>query len=236
MHGVLVAAAARRGQSGAVTAAAAAARALQRDRADVAPPTRTAAPGADQRLVDRARAGRGGARACCAGAAGARPSGPQGRKHRHPDQQRGQREAAHQQQVGVVPSRPRAPTTTAATTATTPSAPGTRPLVAWNARTVVLGAHPSSSAPALTRIAASLAPTTLCWAGDSHLRTSATPTAPAAGFDDITRSDASLRRFLHGLPGVDQVGAEARAAGSAPGPSRPPPRPTPSTWPSGWST
>jgi len=30
---------------------------------------------------------------------------------------------------------------------------------------------------------------------------------------EITRSDASLRRFLHGLPGVDQVGAEARAAG-----------------------
>jgi deoxyribose-phosphate aldolase len=29
---------------------------------------------------------------------------------------------------------------------------------------------------------------------------------------DITGSDASLRRFLHGLPGVDQVGAEARAA------------------------
>ncbi len=28
----------------------------------------------------------------------------------------------------------------------------------------------------------------------------------------ITASDASLRRFLHGLPGVDQVGAEARAA------------------------
>ena len=34
----------------------------------------------------------------------------------------------------------------------------------------------------------------------------------AAGFDDITASDAQLRRFLHGLPGVDQVGAEARAA------------------------
>ncbi|HEU5038042.1 MAG TPA: deoxyribose-phosphate aldolase [Nocardioides sp.] len=31
-------------------------------------------------------------------------------------------------------------------------------------------------------------------------------------FDDVTRSEASLRRFLHGLPGVDQVGAEARAA------------------------
>src|SRR6478609_2534686 len=39
----------------------------------------------------------------------------------------------------------------------------------------------------------------------------------AAGHDndwaDITASEASLRRFLHGLPGVDQVGAEARAAG-----------------------
>jgi deoxyribose-phosphate aldolase len=32
-------------------------------------------------------------------------------------------------------------------------------------------------------------------------------------FDDIVRSDSSLRRFLHGLPGVDQVGCEARAAG-----------------------
>ncbi|HEU4811999.1 MAG TPA: deoxyribose-phosphate aldolase [Nocardioides sp.] len=31
-------------------------------------------------------------------------------------------------------------------------------------------------------------------------------------FSDITRSEASLRGFLHGLPGVDQVGAEARAA------------------------
>jgi deoxyribose-phosphate aldolase len=32
---------------------------------------------------------------------------------------------------------------------------------------------------------------------------------------DVTRDDSSLRRFLHGLPGVDQVGAEARAAGLA---------------------
>jgi deoxyribose-phosphate aldolase len=30
---------------------------------------------------------------------------------------------------------------------------------------------------------------------------------------EIAASEASLRRFLHGLPGVDQVGAEARAAG-----------------------
>jgi deoxyribose-phosphate aldolase len=30
---------------------------------------------------------------------------------------------------------------------------------------------------------------------------------------DATRDDTSLRRFLHGLPGVDQVGVEQRAAG-----------------------
>jgi deoxyribose-phosphate aldolase len=38
---------------------------------------------------------------------------------------------------------------------------------------------------------------------------SSTPTV----LEDVTRSEASLRRFLHGLPGVDQVGAETRAAG-----------------------
>ncbi len=39
-------------------------------------------------------------------------------------------------------------------------------------------------------------------------------TAPLAGpwSPDVATSDAALRRFLHGLPGVDQVGAEARAA------------------------
>ncbi|HEV7823473.1 MAG TPA: deoxyribose-phosphate aldolase [Mycobacteriales bacterium] len=36
-----------------------------------------------------------------------------------------------------------------------------------------------------------------------------TVTAP---FPEVTRSQTSLRAFLHGLPGVDQVGAEARAA------------------------
>ncbi|GAA1527579.1 deoxyribose-phosphate aldolase [Streptomyces albidochromogenes] len=35
-------------------------------------------------------------------------------------------------------------------------------------------------------------------------------TAPA--FADVTASDGALRRFLHGLPGVDTVGLEARAA------------------------
>ena len=34
----------------------------------------------------------------------------------------------------------------------------------------------------------------------------------AAALNDATRDETSLRRFLHGLPGVDQVGAEARAA------------------------
>jgi deoxyribose-phosphate aldolase len=33
-----------------------------------------------------------------------------------------------------------------------------------------------------------------------------------ASLGEVGRSDASLRRFLHGLPGVDQVGADARAA------------------------
>lgn len=36
------------------------------------------------------------------------------------------------------------------------------------------------------------------------------PTPDIAG--DITRDESSLRRFLHGLPGVDQVGANERAA------------------------
>ena len=35
---------------------------------------------------------------------------------------------------------------------------------------------------------------------------------PLPPFGDVTRSDAAFRAFLHGLPGVDQVGAEARVA------------------------
>jgi deoxyribose-phosphate aldolase len=38
-----------------------------------------------------------------------------------------------------------------------------------------------------------------------------TVTIPA-GFADVSASNDTLRRFLHGLPGVDQVGVEARAA------------------------
>ncbi|PXY17290.1 deoxyribose-phosphate aldolase [Prauserella endophytica] len=39
----------------------------------------------------------------------------------------------------------------------------------------------------------------------------ATPTLPAE-LSDATSDERSLRRFLHGLPGVDQVGVEQRAA------------------------
>jgi deoxyribose-phosphate aldolase len=35
---------------------------------------------------------------------------------------------------------------------------------------------------------------------------------PLPPFDDVTGSASAFRAFLHGLPGVDQVGAEARAA------------------------
>jgi deoxyribose-phosphate aldolase len=40
-------------------------------------------------------------------------------------------------------------------------------------------------------------------------------TATVETYADVVRDDATLRRFLHGLPGVDQVGAEARAAALA---------------------
>jgi deoxyribose-phosphate aldolase len=38
------------------------------------------------------------------------------------------------------------------------------------------------------------------------------PAVPSTSLSEVTTSEASLRRFLLGLPGVDQVGAEARAA------------------------
>ncbi len=40
----------------------------------------------------------------------------------------------------------------------------------------------------------------------------ATLPEPRTDLRDLTRDDASLRRFLHGLAGVDEVGAQARAA------------------------
>ncbi|KRF18856.1 2-deoxyribose-5-phosphate aldolase [Nocardioides sp. Soil797] len=40
----------------------------------------------------------------------------------------------------------------------------------------------------------------------------ASASSAAGNFSDVTASESSLRRFLHGLPGVDQVGADARAA------------------------
>ncbi|MEU5384270.1 MULTISPECIES: deoxyribose-phosphate aldolase [Kitasatospora] len=38
------------------------------------------------------------------------------------------------------------------------------------------------------------------------------PGAAGGGLADVAASEATLRRFLHGLPGVDQVGLESRAA------------------------
>nr|MDT0657986.1 deoxyribose-phosphate aldolase [Micromonospora sp. DSM 115978] len=40
----------------------------------------------------------------------------------------------------------------------------------------------------------------------------ATPTSARSDLAELGRSEAALRAFLHGLPGVDQVGAEQRAA------------------------
>jgi deoxyribose-phosphate aldolase len=39
--------------------------------------------------------------------------------------------------------------------------------------------------------------------------------SPRGALADVTRDDASLRRFLHGLPGVDAVGAQGRVAALA---------------------
>ncbi|WP_031506362.1 deoxyribose-phosphate aldolase [Streptomyces megasporus] len=46
----------------------------------------------------------------------------------------------------------------------------------------------------------------------SPTTTAAPPPASPSVFADATASDTALRRFLHGLPGVDAVGLEARAA------------------------
>jgi len=43
-------------------------------------------------------------------------------------------------------------------------------------------------------------------------RVTTTATQPSDRLAEVTSSDASLRRFLHGLTGVDQVGADERAA------------------------
>src|ERR1700735_5090069 len=45
--------------------------------------------------------------------------------------------------------------------------------------------------------------------------TNVQPRSGGPDLADLARSEMSLRRFLHGLPGVDQVGAEGRAASLA---------------------
>src|SRR3954470_2903337 len=46
----------------------------------------------------------------------------------------------------------------------------------------------------------------------ARLVTMPTTASAAHPLTDVTASDSTLRRFLHGLPGVDAVGLEARAA------------------------
>jgi deoxyribose-phosphate aldolase len=56
------------------------------------------------------------------------------------------------------------------------------------------------------------------WHDDRMSSSAVAPFVAPDGIGDLvaaTASDSALRRFLHGLPGVDQVGAEARAAGLA---------------------
>ena len=64
-----------------------------------------------------------------------------------------------------------------------------------------------------------------------------TSTVPLpAHLEDAVRSETSLRRFLEGLPGVDPVGVEQRAAGLATRSIKKAPSSPRSTWPSRWST
>jgi len=51
--------------------------------------------------------------------------------------------------------------------------------------------------------------------GRVGIESMAKPVASRPWLDDVATSDAALRQVLHGLPGVDQVGAEARAASLA---------------------
>ncbi len=51
------------------------------------------------------------------------------------------------------------------------------------------------------------------YSGGVTLTSSTAPVPLIGALADATSSDSALRRFLHGLPGVDQVGAEQRAAG-----------------------
>src|SRR5262245_32613435 len=55
-------------------------------------------------------------------------------------------------------------------------------------------------------------PTPQAYAGAMPATAATESSQGLAAYADVTASEASLRRFLHGLPGVDQVGAEARAA------------------------
>src|SRR5215468_626470 len=54
--------------------------------------------------------------------------------------------------------------------------------------------------------------TTAIRPGQTTATTTSNGTGTGGDLTDVARSAASLRTFLHGLPGVDAVGADARAA------------------------
>ena len=75
------------------------------------------------------------------------------------------------------------------------------PLLAWARWAPTYAPASGSDLPAVGNWLAG----DLCWLDDHSDGTSRT-------FSDVTACDATLRRFLHGLPAVDKVGADARAA------------------------
>ena len=72
----------------------------------------------------------------------------------------------------------------------------------------------------------------------NNLDQPASPAEPLlpAHLADVTSNEATLRRFLFGLPGVDPVGIEQRAAALATRSIKKAPSSPRSTWRSRWST
>src|SRR5260370_42385447 len=74
-------------------------------------------------------------------------------------------------------------------------------------------ADDQNARPGLDVVAAGPAPGGGATVTDTVLSGVPVPPAPGSG---AVLSDAALRRALHGLPGVDQTGAQARTAAPAP--------------------
>src|SRR4051794_24598818 len=97
------------------------------------------------------------------------------------------------------------PTTNAATTSPPTTAISVPPLGANFSTFPLLGSVPATCPPTVSGVPGQP------MLGRMVASESEVETTPFRDLD-VTGSDSSLRRFLHGLPGVDQVGAEQRAA------------------------